>query len=136
LQELARPYGVQSFWLASADHRPATAGHASPSRASTPAAYDAADVGFLRLVANQVAVAVENALAFQEIEAAFRESPGAQDQLAKEKAYLEEEVRTEHNFGDIVGTAPPCAGFSRRSRPSPPPIPPSSSTGKPARGRN
>src|SRR3984893_5179889 len=25
------------------------------------------------------------------------------DKLAKEKAYLEEEVRTEHNFGDIVG---------------------------------
>jgi formate hydrogenlyase transcriptional activator len=34
-----------------------------------PSAYDAADVGFLQLVANQVAVAVENALAFQEIEA-------------------------------------------------------------------
>ncbi len=61
-----------------------------------PSAYDAADVGFLRLVANQVAVAVENALAFQEIEA-------LKDKLAKENAYLEEEVRTEHNFGEIVG---------------------------------
>ena len=61
-----------------------------------PATYDNADVHFLQLVANQVAVAVENALAFQEIEA-------LKDKLAKEKAYLEEEVRTEHNFGDIVG---------------------------------
>src|SRR5438132_1255237 len=68
-----------------------------------PAAYDAADVGFLRLVANQVAVAVENALAFQEIEAAFREIQALKDQLAKEKAYLEEEVRTDHHFGEIVG---------------------------------
>ncbi|HZY85808.1 MAG TPA: sigma 54-interacting transcriptional regulator, partial [Gemmataceae bacterium] len=59
-------------------------------------AYEAANVGFLQLVANQVAVAVENALAFQEIEA-------LKDQLAKEKAYLEEEVRTEHNFGEIIG---------------------------------
>jgi transcriptional regulator with GAF, ATPase, and Fis domain len=41
-------------------------------------------------------VAVENALAFQEIEA-------LKDKLAKENAYLEEEVRTGHNFGEIVG---------------------------------
>ncbi len=61
-----------------------------------PSAYDSADLGFLRLVANQVAVAVDNALAFQEI-AALR------DQLSQEKAYLEEEARTEHNFGEIVG---------------------------------
>jgi formate hydrogenlyase transcriptional activator len=56
-------------------------------------------VGFLHLVANQVAVAVENALAFQEIEA-------LEDQLAKEKAYLEEEARTEHDFGEMVGESP------------------------------
>src|SRR6059058_1505490 len=60
------------------------------------AAYDAADVDFLQLVANQVAVAVENALAFDEIEA-------LKDKLHQEKVYLEEEVRTEHNFGEIVG---------------------------------
>jgi formate hydrogenlyase transcriptional activator len=61
-----------------------------------PFAYETADAGFLQLVANQVAVAVENALAFQEIEA-------LKDQLAKENAYLEQEVRTEHNFGEIIG---------------------------------
>jgi formate hydrogenlyase transcriptional activator len=59
-------------------------------------AYDAADVDFLQLVANQVAVAVENALAFDEIQA-------LKDQLHQQKVYLEEEVRTEHNFGEIVG---------------------------------
>src|SRR5258708_3580319 len=59
-------------------------------------AYETADVGFLQLVANQVAVAVENAIAIQEIEA-------LKDQLAKENAYLEEEVRTEHNFGELIG---------------------------------
>jgi formate hydrogenlyase transcriptional activator len=64
-----------------------------------PAAYDAADVGFLQLVANQVALAAENALAFQKIEA-------LKDQLAKEKAYLEEEVRADHDFGEIVGESP------------------------------
>ena len=59
-------------------------------------AYDESDLNYLQLVANQVAVAVENALAFQKIEA-------LKDKLAKEKAYLEEEARTEHDFGNIVG---------------------------------
>jgi formate hydrogenlyase transcriptional activator len=60
------------------------------------ATYDTADVDFLQLVANQVAVAVENALAFDEIAA-------LKDKLHQEKLYLEEEVRTEHDFGEIVG---------------------------------
>jgi formate hydrogenlyase transcriptional activator len=60
------------------------------------AAYDTADLDFLQLVANQVALAVENALAFDEIET-------LKDKLQQEKVYLEEEVRTEHNFGEIVG---------------------------------
>jgi formate hydrogenlyase transcriptional activator len=59
-------------------------------------AYDGADVAFLQQVANQVAVAVENALAFDCIEK-------LQKKLHQEKVYLEEEVRTEHNFGEIVG---------------------------------
>ncbi len=68
-----------------------------------PAAYHKSDVGFLQLVANQVAVATENALAFQEIEAAFREIEALKERLAKENLYLQEEVRTEHNFGEVVG---------------------------------
>src|ERR1700694_2678753 len=63
-------------------------------------AYDTADVDFLQQVANQVAVAVENGLAFDEIEA-------LKDKLHQEKVYLEEEVRTAHNFGEIVGESAP-----------------------------
>ena len=93
--ERVQPYGVQSLcWLplATARRRLGTLVFASKQ----PSAYDAADLGFLQLVANQVAVAIDNALAFQEIAA-------LKDQLSKEKAYLEEEARTEHNFEDIVG---------------------------------
>jgi formate hydrogenlyase transcriptional activator len=100
--ERAQPFGVQSSCqlpLTTARRRLGTLVFACKQ----PSAYDAADVGFLQLVANQVAVAVENALAFQEIEAAFREIAALKEQLAKEKAYLEEEVRTEHHFGEIVG---------------------------------
>jgi formate hydrogenlyase transcriptional activator len=102
LKEDSRPFGVQSVcWLplTTARRRLGTLCVACKQ----PSAFEAKDVGFLQLVANQVAVAVENALAFQEIEAAFREIEALKDQLAKENAYLEEEVRTGHNFGEIVG---------------------------------
>src|SRR6201998_2388576 len=65
-----------------------------------PSDYVHADLAFLQLVASQVALAVDNALAFQQI-------AELKDKLHKEKAYLEEEVRTEHNFGQIVGESAP-----------------------------
>jgi formate hydrogenlyase transcriptional activator len=54
------------------------------------------DVEFLTQVANQVAIAVENALAYGQIAA-------LKDQLAQEKLYLEDEIRSEMHFEDIVG---------------------------------
>jgi formate hydrogenlyase transcriptional activator len=54
------------------------------------------DVGFLMQVANQVAIAVENALAYGEIAA-------LKDKLAQEKLYLEDEIRDESYFEGIVG---------------------------------
>jgi formate hydrogenlyase transcriptional activator len=69
LREIARPYGVQSFcWLPLTTARRQLG--ALGFLCKQPSAFDEADVGFLQLVANQVAVAVENALAFQEIKAA------------------------------------------------------------------
>ena len=59
-------------------------------------AYSDCDIEFLKQVAQQVAVAVENALAFQQI-------AELKDKLAKEKLYLEEELRFEHGFEDIIG---------------------------------
>ncbi len=95
LLERVQRYGVQSYcWLPLTTARQRLGTLVFTSR--TPSAYDPADLGFLQQIARQVAVAVENAMAFQEIEA-------LKDKLTKEKAYLEEEVRTEHNFGDIVG---------------------------------
>jgi formate hydrogenlyase transcriptional activator len=47
-------------------------------------------------IANQLALAVENALAYREIE-------GLKDKLAQEKVYLEDEIRGEMNFEEIVG---------------------------------
>jgi formate hydrogenlyase transcriptional activator len=59
-------------------------------------AFSQGDISFLSQVANQLALAVENALAFREI----RE---LKEQLSKEKLYLEDEIRTEMNFAQIIG---------------------------------
>jgi formate hydrogenlyase transcriptional activator len=61
-------------------------------------AFGQADISFLSQVANQLALAVENALAFREI----RE---LKEQLSKEKLYLEDEIRTEMNFAQIIGNS-------------------------------
>jgi formate hydrogenlyase transcriptional activator len=61
--------------------------------------FSADEVDLLTQVAQQVAIAVENALAFSEIEE-------LKEKLATEKLYLEDEIRTEHNFEEIVGQSP------------------------------
>ncbi len=64
-----------------------------------PNAFSATDVELLQQVATQVAIALENALAFREIDA-------LKDKLAVEKLYLEEEIRSEFNFEEIIGDSP------------------------------
>jgi PAS domain S-box-containing protein len=59
-------------------------------------AFSEHDAELLTEVAGQVAMAVNNALAFKQI-AELR------DRLTQEKQYLEEEINLEHRFEDIVG---------------------------------
>ena len=59
-------------------------------------AFDEDEVAFLTQVANQVAIGVENALAYSEI-------AELKDRLAQEKLYLEDELRGEMDFEGIVG---------------------------------
>ena len=59
-------------------------------------AFDQDDVAFLSQVARQVAIGVENALAYGEI-------ADLKDKLAQEKLYLEDEIRGEMDFEGIVG---------------------------------
>ena len=59
-------------------------------------AFSAADVEMLSEVAKQIALAVANSTAYQEIAM-------LKDKLTKEKVYLEEEIQTEYNFEEIVG---------------------------------
>jgi formate hydrogenlyase transcriptional activator len=59
-------------------------------------AFIAQDLDFLKQVAAQVAGALDNARAYGEI-------AELKDKLAKEKLYLEDEIRSELNFKEIVG---------------------------------
>ena len=59
-------------------------------------AFSLEDIGLLSEVAKQIALAVENAIAYKQI-AQLR------DKLTEEKLYLEEEIQTEYNFEEIVG---------------------------------
>src|SRR5271167_1080800 len=58
------------------------------------------DVELLQQVGGQIAIAVENALAFKQIDA-------LKNKLAEEKLYLEEEIRSEFNFEEIIGDSAP-----------------------------
>jgi formate hydrogenlyase transcriptional activator len=61
--------------------------------------YSDEDAMFLRDVANQVALAIQNMQSYQEI-------ASLKARLEKENVYLREELRTEHNFEEIVGNSP------------------------------
>ncbi len=59
-------------------------------------AFTQEDVAFVAQIAGQVAIAVENALAYEEITA-------LKEQLSREKLYLEDEMRSERGFEEIIG---------------------------------
>ena len=57
------------------------------------------DVNLVRQIANQLAVSVENARAYREISE-------LENKLRQERLYLEDEIRTELNFEEIIGDSP------------------------------
>jgi formate hydrogenlyase transcriptional activator len=66
---------------------------------TTETPFSAGDVDFLSRASGQIAIAIENALAYHEISQ-------LKDKLAQEKLYLEEEIRNEMNFENIIGNSP------------------------------
>jgi formate hydrogenlyase transcriptional activator len=87
--------GIQSFCvvpLTTAQRRLGAMGFGSLQRRT----YQEAELNFMQQVAKQIAVAVENALGYKEI-------AELKEKLSKEKLYLEEEIRTEYNFEEIIG---------------------------------
>ncbi len=61
--------------------------------------YSEGDAQFLQEIAIQVALAIENMKSYEEIAT-------LKARLERENIYLREEIRTEHNFEEIVGNSP------------------------------
>lgn len=83
-------------------------------------AYDDLDLEFAQLVATQIAVAMDNAIHFQEAQCyqqqlaterdtlrlMLEENDALKNKLEEEKLYLEEEISNEFNFREIIGNSP------------------------------
>ncbi len=69
--------------------------------------YSDSDAAFLQEVANQVALAVENMKSYEEIAA-------LKARLEKENVYLQEEIRSDHHFEEIVGNSPALWAILRK----------------------
>ena len=62
-------------------------------------AFTPQDLEFLSQIAGQVSIAIDNALAHRQI-------TELKDKLTQEKLYLEDEIRSEMNFEEIIGNSP------------------------------
>jgi formate hydrogenlyase transcriptional activator len=69
--------------------------------------YSEEDTAFLQEVANQIVLAIQNMQSYQEINK-------LKGRLEKENVYLREELRTEHNFEEIVGNSPALMSALRK----------------------
>jgi len=64
-----------------------------------PNSFSQEDLELLSQISTQIALVVENAVAYGRVTA-------ARDRLEDERLYLESEIRSEYNFEDIVGNSP------------------------------
>jgi len=90
--------GVRSFCSVPLFSRDRTLGTLNLGRFQE-AAFTPDDVDLLTDVGRQVSIAVENGLAYQQI-------AELKEKLNTEKLYLEDEIRTNFNFGEIIGESP------------------------------
>jgi len=88
--------GYQSRCFLPVVSRGAVLGTLTLGRLSQQTVFTRDEVEFLTQVASQIAIAVENA-------SAYRQIADLKDKLAQEKLYLEDEIRTDANFEEIIG---------------------------------
>jgi formate hydrogenlyase transcriptional activator len=97
ISETAATEGVKAHCLIPLVNRGRNLGFLSILR-TTDTPFTSEDVDFLGRASGQIAIAIENALAYQEISE-------LKDKLALEKVYLEEEFRSEMGFEQIIGNS-------------------------------
>jgi formate hydrogenlyase transcriptional activator len=95
--EIVAAEGIKAICLIPLVNRGRVLGTLSISR-TTETPFVPEDVDFLSRASGQIAIAIENALAYREISE-------LKDKLAQEKLYLEEEFRSEMGFEQIIGSS-------------------------------
>jgi formate hydrogenlyase transcriptional activator len=102
LMDVYRQHNIQSgFWIALTTTHGLHGFLAFSS--CRPDAYTPEDREFMQHIGRQVAIATENAAAFEKINKLRRH-------IEDEKVYLEEEIRSEYRFDEIVGSGPALRG--------------------------
>jgi len=91
--------GIRATCIIPLVNRDRVLGILCPSR-TTETPFVREDVDFLSRASGQIAIAIENALAYHEISE-------LKDKLAQEKLYLEEEIRSDSGFERIIGKSAP-----------------------------
>jgi formate hydrogenlyase transcriptional activator len=97
--EIAAAEGLKTKCIIPLVNRDRVLGILCPSR-TTETPFLPEDVDFLSRASGQIAIAIENALAYHEIS-------DLKDKLAQEKLYLEEEIRSDSGFERIIGKSAP-----------------------------
>ena len=97
-RELASLEGAKSMCVVPLVNRGRALGILAIVR-TTERPFAADEVEFLSQVAGPIAIAIDNALAYEEISR-------LKNKLAEEKLYLEEEIRSEMGFEQIIGNSP------------------------------
>ena len=88
--------GIQSLVHVPLRGRERNRRRSQPGQLARTGFFTRRDVAFLSQIARQVAIAIENAVAFGEVS-------DLKNKLAREKLYLEDEIRSELKFEEIVG---------------------------------
>jgi formate hydrogenlyase transcriptional activator len=95
--EIAAAEGIKAICLIPLVNRGRVLGTLSISR-KTDTPFVPEDIDFLSRASGQIAIAIENALAYRQI-------TELKDKLAQEKLYLEQEFRSEMGFEQIIGNS-------------------------------
>jgi len=69
-------------------------------------AFDQDELKLLKVVAQQIEIAINNAHQAEALQKALREVELLKNRLQAENIYLQEEIKTEHNFEEIIGQSP------------------------------
>ncbi|PYM88986.1 MAG: Fis family transcriptional regulator, partial [Candidatus Rokuibacteriota bacterium] len=108
MEDRAYADGVRSYVIVPLVARGKSIG-ALAVASTTPKQYSEADASMFQEAANQFALAIENMKAYEEIAALTA-------RLEHENVYLQEEIRREHNFVEMVGASSALLGVLDKIR--------------------